>query len=588
VRAITDGSPKLNNALRKPPGMKALFSSLVGHPAVYYSLAVATLFAFVGLAVAKSEALAKKRLAEWGFLVLAGVTLLIWHLPVLPWPQPLNIDEGQWAACALKATCDFAPWRGFDATTSGPLNGDVLALPALFGAPITFFSTRMIGQALLAGAICAFYFITKWTHEAATARLALVAPVCFLALTWDWDFLHYSSEELPIFLTTLGIAGGTYLVVGRQNRQRIAAVAAAGICLGAAGFAKLQVMPVVLAGAAFVASTIYFTTPSRRQGRLEGLCFAVGLLAVPLTIATSLTVTGDWNHALTSYIKFAFIHVTSGSTVGFDFFFRMAESYGIFAGCTLALILIGVLTLRGRWSFTKRSLTITFWASGLLLVSLVVIVTPRHAYPHYLLFSVFPLSYALATVLRFTREAGVWNNRETLVAATIAALFVTPALGATLAHPNPFLGEMRALLLRAPAESLAYLPFQNTSAHVQAIGRHAPPGTRISIWGWMPHYYVQTQTIMATRDAHTKLQQTPGPLLEYYRERYLGELRSNPPPVFVDAVAPASFGYNQRATDGIESFPALSAFIGGSYHLAEEVAGVRIFTLKKRGHVEQH
>ncbi|HEX4630445.1 MAG TPA: hypothetical protein VH188_05725 [Chthoniobacterales bacterium] len=561
--------------------MKALFSSLVGHPALYYSTALATLFAFAGLAVWNSEQLAKKRLFEWLFLILAAGTLLIWRLPVMLWPQPLNIDEGQWAACALKATRDFAPWHGFDATTSGPLNADVLALPALFGASITFFSTRIIGQGLLSGAIFAFYFITKWTHGPVTAKLALVPPVGFLALTWEWDFLHFSSEELPIFLTTVGIAAGTYLFVKRRHAGRTAVAATAGVCLGAAGFAKLQVLPVAFLGAVFVASAIYLTAVNRRQCHVEGLIYCLGLVAIPFMIAISLTVTGDWNHAITSYLKSAFVHISSGATVGFDFFFGTAATYGTFAVSALALVLIALVTLRHRWTFTKRSAANSFWALGFLLVSFAVIVTPRHAYPHYLLFSVLPISYVLATMIQFTREAGLWNNRQTLLAVAVAALFVTPALGATMAHPSPFLGEVRDLLLRASGEHWAALPFQNTAAQVQAIGRYAPPRSRVAIWGWMPHYYVQTQTIMATRDAHTKPQQTLGPYMEYFRERYLEEIRSNPPPVFVDAVAPASFGYNQRNTDGVESFPALAAFIGERYRLAEEVGGVRIFTLKQ-------
>ena len=417
--------------------MKSLISALVARPTLYYSLAVLILFAFAALAVANAKALGEKRKFEWSFLILAGSTFLVWRFPILLWPHPLNIDEGHWAACALKATFDFAPWRGFDATTSGPLNADVLAIPAIFGAPITFFSTRIIGCALIIAAIYAFYFIAKWTLGAAVARLALIPPIAFLSLTWEWDFLHYSSEELPIFLTTLGIAAGVYLLIGERNGTRTVACAVGGLLLGAAGFAKLQVLPMALAGAVFIAAMIYFGNGPRTRKRIESIALGLGLAAVPGAIAISLIVTSEWNDAVISYIKSAVVHVTSGTTVGPDFFFSTTVTYGVFAAAALGIMAIGLVALIGRWHFTRRSLALSVAASGFLLISVVIIITPRHPYPHYLLFAVLPLSYALATVFQFTREAGLWENKHLAIAATVAALFIGPALAGAIAHPNP-------------------------------------------------------------------------------------------------------------------------------------------------------
>jgi hypothetical protein len=346
--------------------MKSLFSSLVAQPTLYYSLALSILFAFAGFAVVNSKAPGKTRKFEWSFLILAGSTLLIWRLPALLWPQPFNIDEGTWGAFALKATYDFAPWRGFDATTSGPLNPDILAFPAIFGAPITFFSTRMIGCGLMIAAIFGFYFITKWTHGSATARLALIPPVAFLALNWEWDFLHYSSEEFPIFLTTVGIAAGIYLLIEKRSGARLAACAAGGVLLGAASFAKLQVLPLALAGAVLVAAMIHFSAEQRRQRRMENVSFGLGLAAVPLAIAISLTITSEWNDAIISYIKSGVVYVNSGETVGLPFFFLTAMTYSVFAGCALGVIALGLVALRGRWSFTKRSLAVSLCAAGFL------------------------------------------------------------------------------------------------------------------------------------------------------------------------------------------------------------------------------
>ena len=562
--------------------MKALISWFVATPFLYYSLALSCLLGFGLFATIHSEGVPRNWKSDWLFLVLAGCTVMVWRWPTMLWPQPMNIDEGQWAAGALKATYDFAPWRGFDGTTSGPLNAYVLALPALFGAPITFFSTRLIAFGLIIGSIYALYFIVKWTHGTRIARLSIVPPVAFLGLTWEWDFLPYSSETLPVFLTTIGTASAAYLATGdRPKRARLAACALGGLFLGSAGFAKLQALPIALTSLALIAGIILLKREgSRRDKWMEALTTAVGFSLVPAILTLSVISTGVWNDAYISYYKYAFVHVTSGITVGFNYFFGFTITYSTFAIASLLVIAVGTIALAGRWRFTKRSAVIAACALCFLLVCLIVIVVPRHAYPHYLLFSVFPLSYCVATVLQFTCETNLWKGRDRMFSSVIVAGFLVPALALSMDYSSPYVGGRREVFLHGRPDLAAYLPFQRTDAQVQAIRRYAIPGTRVAIWGWMPHYYVQTQTIPATRDAHTLLQELPGPYREYFRARFLSDLRQSRPSVFIDAAAPGSFGINYRATQGFETFGALAAFINDNYLLKEDVEGVRIFALK--------
>lgn len=80
--------------------MKALFSWFVAIPFLYYCLALTSLLGFGVSAVVDSEGVARKWKFEWLFFALAGCTVLVWRWPTMRWPQPMNIDEGQWAACA--------------------------------------------------------------------------------------------------------------------------------------------------------------------------------------------------------------------------------------------------------------------------------------------------------------------------------------------------------------------------------------------------------------------------------------------------------------------------------------------------------
>ena len=143
-------------------------------PIIYYLLASVAIVAFVGLATVPSQRVFGERKFEVVFLLSACAALFACRWPVFLWPDQLNVDESTFIACAMKARFDWVPWRGFDASTSGPLNCDILTLPALFGADIGFFSARVTGLCLIAGAICALYFTVKWIYGASVARLSIL------------------------------------------------------------------------------------------------------------------------------------------------------------------------------------------------------------------------------------------------------------------------------------------------------------------------------------------------------------------------------------------------------------------------------
>src|SRR5664279_6112545 len=177
------------------------YSLYFPQPASYYLLGGAALTVFVVLAVIPPPRTWGEKAFEGAFLLSAGTALFACRWPVFSWPDPINPDEGALVACGMKAMFDWIPWRGFESGTSGPLNCDILVLPALFCAPIGFFSARVTGLCLIAGATCALYYAVKWIYGATVARLSVAPLVLLLSLTKTLDFVHYSSEHLPIFLT---------------------------------------------------------------------------------------------------------------------------------------------------------------------------------------------------------------------------------------------------------------------------------------------------------------------------------------------------------------------------------------------------
>jgi len=548
-------------------GLVALFG---GSHLPYFLVGVTVLFAFVALASVPDKEVTRRRGFDYLFLFLAGLTLLVWRWPTFLWQNPMNPDEGLWVAAAMKTTVDWVPWRGFDLGTSGPLNAYILALPAVFGQPIDFFSTRFIGVCLLTITIASLYYAVKWLSGPRVARLAVIPSVLLLALTNDWNFLHFSSEVVPIFLTTIALAAGAYLVgEGRPQSHRFTAIGVAGLCLGSTGFAKIQSMPIAVSLLIFVFAAIVWT--HRRawtRAKLETLVLVLSLLIVPAMIATVVWVTGGWDYAIQSFLKHAVGYVRVGKqqlSLAFPF---KTPSYAAFLVPSLLLVLVaaGALLHRRRGTFS-RSLWLGAASLLLLLAASIAICAPHRAFPHYLLFSIVPVSCCIASVLALTRETNFWSGRETWIASTYTSLFLIPALAVAISSPpNPFLKD---------------LVFNSTwigSNQARAIARYARRGDRIAIWGSHPEYFVQTGTIMATR--YPQLVPTFGPYRDFYEQKMLGDLQEHVPRVFVDAVAPDAFQYNDRARDGYETFPALASFVNERFTLKEEVEGVRIFVLR--------
>jgi len=95
-------------------------------------------------------------------------------------------------------------------------------------------------------------------------------------------------------------------------------------------------------------------------------------------------------------------------------------------------------------------------------------------------------------------------------------------------------------------------------------------------------FWVETGLLQATRDGQTSRQIELHPRRGYYRTRFLQDLVRARPPVFVDAVGPGNFVYEDRAQDGQETFPELRDYIAGNYHLVRDVEGSRVYVRNDR------
>jgi hypothetical protein len=541
--------------------MNALMLWFGAEPIAFRIVAYAALSAFLAMALR-----ARGRTAA--FLLLTAATVAVWRWPALMYPAPLNPDEAQVLANALKALVDPLPWRSFDPGTAGPLETYVLVLPALFGMQLDFLGARLVGIMLVIGSLWALFLAARWTYGEGIARLALVPPALFFAATTDPDFIHYSSEHLPIFLSMVGLASCAYLVRSREPDRSVIAAACGGFALGCVPFAKLQAVPVATVLVACLAIAIAMSGRARSEVRRAWAVALAALFAPTVIILGSVVAGGAWHDFVVSYLESSLSYV-SGSAAGLGFYVSESLAFRTFLLGSLALAVAGAIVAVVRRAALTRTEVLGLASALLLTAASVFAVYEAHrAFMHYLLLLVFPIAWLIANVAAIVRRIVPPAWRDLPLSAAYTAPFVLGTIVLSVAAPNRFLELLAsdARPARAPV--------------VTAIERYAPPHTVIAIWGWMPEYYVESKTIMAPRDAVTVREVYDTPYRQYYRRRFMADLAARTPRVIVEAVGPNGGWFTDRATQGIESFPDFADLVRQRYALVDSLGGARIFVLK--------
>ena len=532
-----------------------------------------------------------------------AVTLLAGRWPGVMFPVAFSVDEDEFLAQALTAARDPVPWESFDGQTSGPLNTLALVPPAWFGAPLGYVTARLVGLGTVLVGLWALHGLLRRAFgdgddDEDAARLARVGILPLLGFyTWtDFnDFMHYTSEHLPAALEMAAFAGTAAL--GFANRRRVGAWAlGAGFLLGMIPFAKLQAVPAALVTAAAGYGFLLARRGELGERRWRGAnaTFTAGGLLFPLGLMALLVVRGVFGDFWRSYLQMQFVYLNQPDPTALAGLWERVPDFWAWAWPTLGWSVAGALAAwpLGGWRVVGRpGRLLAASATAALAASLYEIYQPHRPYGHYLLFAVFPAGTLAAVVLgvllaprpedvtrggRVVPRAGGNVGRWALVVAVFLLAGLTPLVVRRARAGHLWRGRLPESLAHRPPEVVERL-----RAHLSAAAGGGENRT-MAVWGWWPELYVLTAARMGTRDAHAQHQIEAGPMLGYYRARFLADLTRNRPALFVDAAAPGAAAYHDGDRFGFEHDPALAAHVAAHYDLAEEVAGVRIFTCREK------
>lgn len=535
--------------------MTSFFTWLDTHPTIYWlggAAATAALLVQAIRGLRPTATAAQTR--EWLSGLLLLVFLLAWRWPGLLNASEYNPDESQFIAGALTLRDDPVFWRSVDGVTSGPLDFYALLPLNLLGVPLDYFGARL--TALLLGWIT-LVFLQRLFRSLAPPGVALLAVLpgaVFLAAATAPDFVHYSSELVPVALLALA--------VGWVVRRPLAAAFVAG-CLP---WAKLQAAPFA------AVLTLWLLWQAWQKARAAGgrpwarlAAIAGSAVAPSLCVLGALAVFGQLEHFFRRYVLQNVTYVSEGMPLG-----AMLQDLHRFAGESghfipwLAATGLCLLVSGGGYLGRRQKPPQLFWLGALLTLTAVgCVLAPARASLHYTFFLLVPLVLWTGTAL-----ADLWSRlpaQRAALAGLVLACAFTP-LGVRLTQPAPAMFGFFAEHWRHP-----FTPLGQVLRHWQQ------PGTRLALWGWMNSAYVESGLPQATRDTVSQWCIFDLPQRDYYRATYLADMERNRPELFVDAVGPGSPFINDRATQAHEIFPALADYIRAHYQLVIDLQHARVY-----------
>lgn len=526
-----------------------------------------TVYWFIGYLLAAVVIFAShyKSLPTKVYLATGVVLLVFMRLPVVVFNRELNPDESQMLSHALTLFQDPVYWRSVDGTTIGPLDNYLLVIPKLLGFQIDYSSGRFMGLLCVVGAWLLLFSALKNWFGGSIARRASIVPLLFVAFTQEVDFVHYSSEQLPVFLLAFCL-----WQLSRLDPKTVPAASGLyflGLAAGAVPFGKLQAAPlaIVLVIAAFGVLFQRF----RRYGEIKPvLALVVGGLTVPLFFLAFTLSFSVFDDLIDFYILGNAIY--AGGSTFTDIpsqFFKIVALSTDFQLFTLALIVpmgIGLVKIVRLSAPGKMGFYVPFTILFLVFASIYAVTKSGNDFIHYLNFCIIPWTLLAAFGLSSVES---WS-------LAFPAVMVAWFGGYDALH---FVKERRLNAF----DSVEKTALQESPVVTEILKRRKE-GDYMVVWGWNCSYYVEAQLAEGTAENHSERSIFAHPMRDVYRKRYMSDLARTKPAFVVDAVGKNSLWVQNKKTQGIESYPELNQYIRNQYTLLGEFDDVRLYIRNDR------
>jgi hypothetical protein len=495
--------------------------------------------------------------------LLTGIILLVFmRLPVIVFNRELNQDESQMLSHAVTLFQDPVYWRSVDGTTIGPLDNYLLVVPKLFGFQLDYSSARFMGLLCVAGAWLLLFSSVKNWFGITIARRVSVVPLLFVAFTQEIDFVHYSSEQLPVLLLAYCLWQLSRL--DPKTTPSASGLYFLGLVAGAVPFAKLQAIPLV----AVLVMSAFWVVSQRPGGLKAAAALILGGLTIPLFFLVFTLSYGVFDDFIDFYLLGNAIYAGGAGFLDIPSqFYKIIVLSTDFQFLSLALAVpmaIGLIRIVRLYVPGKMDFYVPFTIFSLTLASIYAVTKSGNDFIHYLNFCIIPwtllAAYGLSAVeswsLAFPAVIMLWFGcYDALRFVKERRLNAFDSVGKTELQESPVVAE---------------------------ILKRRKKGDYMVVWGWNCSYYVEAQLAQGTAENHSERSIFEHPMRDTYRKRYMADLARTQPAFVLDAVGKNSHWVQDKKTQGIESYPELNQYIRNHYTLLGEYDDVRLYMRNDR------
>lgn len=515
-------------------------------PMLYWALGYFLLFGWVFF-----TCIGKPKQQNAVFLTIASFMILMMRLPVIFHNKGLNQDESQMLAQALTLRQNPVLFESVDTTTGGPLSSYLLAFVNIFGLSLDFFTAHLLATALVIGSIILLYKASEKLFGSTASVLAIIPIIVFEALTQETDFVHYSSELMPLLIISLML----YSYAKNTNSS----IFFLGFLSVLTIFGKLQALPI----AGIIAIYALAETIFNKQFKKSLLLIGGGILGLGLfsllfwswgvfdDVIDYYFIRNITAHTAERPLYVSILHFPAFVAKNFDFL-------------SIAILPLLTIVLNKNWS-KKISLHGGFIIS-LLLVSIFSVVRTGSEYLHYLQLLI-PTIVLVSSLLwsRIELNKPTALNIKLIPFVLLAIYFIGNVVYKkfTKQHINKY-----------PTQDLTL------SAVSKEILKHAKSGEKLVVWGWNCDYYVETQMPQGTQENHIPYVVLPHKMQPEERQKFMNDISRNKPKIFIDAVGKNSHWFNDKEKFKHENFRELKEYIENNYILVNFVDDVRIYKRK--------
>jgi hypothetical protein len=506
-----------------------------------------------------------KPVPEKIFICLSILLLIFMRLPVIVFNRELNPDESQMLSHAITLFRDPLYWRSVDGTTIGPLDNYLLVVPQIFGFQLNYISARIIGIICSCGSLLFLFFTLKNWFGSVTARTAIIFPLVFLSFTQERDFVHYSSEQLPVFLLSLSIWLLSRLTEHSASLKRNALFL--GFTAGCIPFAKLQAVPQAIV-VVLVALWICYRWFRLQKDLRPLIMLLLGGLTFPV-------ITFIWAYSfgvLTDLIDFYLfgnaIYAKGNDAISIPMqFLQIIDQSADFRSFTIILIvpLIAATSRIFRGSaFQEDNHVVRITILLLTLSSIYAVTKSGNNFIHYLNFCIIPWTLLAAYGFPALRKWSVVPSLLLLIwfAADDAFYFKKEH------RLNSYISSDKIAFLESPV--------------VKALKKYSKPDDSMIVWGWQSGYYVEAQLPQGTAESHSERSIFNHPMRQKYLRRYVNDIKRTKPAIILDAVGKNSLWLQDKKTQSIEHFPEIYSYIQKNYGYIGSFDDTKLYVRKDR------